>query len=151
MQISEQRLLEKTLKTGACWLWQGAKDAAGYGYISRDGARRPGSKGASGERVHRVSYRLFKGEIATGLEIDHLCKVRNCLNPDHLEAVDRRTNILRSDSPGGVNARKTHCAKGHAYSPENTRIEYGKRRCLICIKAWKRDLRERQKLKAGSP
>jgi len=73
------------------------------------------------------------------LEIDHLCRVRCCVNPDHLEAVTHRENILRGNTFAAVNAAKTHCPKGHEYTPENTRIHTGGRRqCIACSRAYDR-------------
>lgn len=86
--------------------------------------------------AHRLSYELHKGEIPEGLEIDHLCRNRWCVNPDHLEAVTRRENIMRGDGPkklGELNSKKTHCKHGHPFDKENTRYRpTGGRSCRIC-------------------
>ena len=128
-----------------CWLWLGAVSRLGYGsiwseaYPSKNGRHVP---------AHRVSYELHKGPIPEGLTIDHLCRVRGCVNPDHLEAVTLRENILRGENPAALNARKTHCAQGHEFSADNTR--HGKfereRVCRQCarirIRLWMRRARQ---------
>lgn len=106
-----------------CWLWTGALNADGYGWFRIDGS----SRGA-----HRVGYELTHGELAPGVVLDHLCRVRNCVNPDHLEPVTDRINILRGESPQAINARKTHCPEGHAYDETNTYILRGHRYCRAC-------------------
>ena len=107
-----------------CWLWDGP-GYLGYGFL-------PPSHGWA----HRVSYELHKGGIPSDLQIDHLCRVRSCVNPDHLEAVPQKTNLLRGISFVAINAAKTHCAQGHEFTPENTRFhvarDHVQRRCRIC-------------------
>lgn len=111
-----------------CWLWLGNCSYQGYGSFSSGGKNRP---------AHRWSYERFVGLIPAGLVIDHLCRVRCCVNPDHLEPVSNRENILRGYGAPALNATKTHCIHGHEFTPENTRIDirngavYG-RGCLTC-------------------
>lgn len=120
----------KVDRTGECWLWTGRGDAGGYGRVHYDG--RDGY-------AHRLAYELLVGAIPDGLVIDHLCRVRNCVNPAHLEVVTQRENILRSDGAGAVNARKTHCKRGHEFTPENTiRIAQG-RNCRTCLRMLQRE------------
>ena len=115
-----------------CWLWQGCTTTRGYGLIAICG---------KSKLAHRLAYELFKGPIPEGLELDHLCRVRNCCNPDHLEAVTHEENVRRGDS--GCNHRnKTHCPSGHEYTPENIyRLPSRprERRCRTCraLKSWK--------------
>ncbi len=94
---------------GPCWLWMGAPSRGGYAQS------RLGSPDGSKRMVHRAVYESLVGPFAEP-ELDHLCRVRNCVNPSHLEPVDHDTNMAR-----GAHAMKTHCPKGHEYTPENTR------------------------------
>ena len=113
-----------------CWLWTGYVTAQGYGACYAGGYRnRP---------AHRVAYELFKEVIPDGLDLDHLCRVRHCVNPSHLEAVDRRTNLLRGITIPAARARQTHCVNGHEFTPENTMIRRGCRECRACTLAAKR-------------
>jgi hypothetical protein len=83
--------------------------------------------------AHRVLYRLVNGPIPIGAEIDHLCRNRSCVNPDHLEAVSHRENLMRSPiAPAAINARKTHCKYGHEFTQTNTYVSSGRRRCRLC-------------------
>lgn len=124
-------------KSGGCWLWTGPIRKNGYAQF------KIGKKQVS---THRFSYEHFKGAIPEGLELDHLCRVRHCANPDHLEAVDRRTNLGRSSLPMLWAARraKTHCPAGHPYDASNTYVykATGHRDCKTCrracFKAWYR-------------
>lgn len=114
-----------------CWLWSGAGSNLRNGYGSFWNGKRVIS-------AHRYSYEHFKGPIPEGLTIDHLCRVKFCVNPAHLEAVTNKVNQLRSDSPFAENSRKTHCKHGHELTGENTTVrrgEYGtERQCKICQK-----------------
>lgn len=110
-------------KTG-CWLWHGHMAPDGYGRVRL---------GPSKVHAHRAVYMEYKGHIPDGLQIDHLCCVRNCVNPEHLEAVTSRVNGLRSASFAAKNARKTHCKNGHPLSGENLALaKDGSRHCRIC-------------------
>lgn len=103
-----------------CWLWNVAQSSAGYGRFSYKGKM---------FSAHRVSYELHKGPIPDGLQIDHLCRVKRCINPEHLEAVTPKENTNRGDG----NFKKTHCPQGHAYTDENThKDKNGKRYCKAC-------------------
>lgn len=109
-----------------CWLWKGATTRKGYGVITTR---------LKQEYVHRLSYRLHNGPIPEGRQIDHLCRVRNCVNPRHLEAVTSKTNVLRGNAPSAINARKRTCIRGHSLSGPDSRVELdGSRRCLICAR-----------------
>lgn len=116
-----------------CWIFTGHKDKKGYGRI---GVQQSPGKWKN-RRAHRVSYELLVGPIPAGLQLDHLCRVPSCVNPDHLEPVTNRENGLRGFSPCGNNARKTHCPLGHAFTPDNTRTKVTKcgtigRECKVC-------------------
>jgi hypothetical protein len=99
------------VEADGCWSWLGAKNGHGYGVVRVDG--RP-MRGA-----HRVVYEAMRGEIGDGLHLDHLCRVRHCVNPDHLEPVAQRENTLRGEGPSAANARKTACLRGHPLVGDN--------------------------------
>lgn len=130
MTPTQERLLSQvTVTAEGCWLWTGHRTASGYGLIRLDGQR---------ERVHRVSYEAFVGPIPEGLVTDHLCRTPLCINPSHLEPVTNQENLRRGLS-SNQNRAKTHCPRGHAYTPENTyRWRSGFRECVICHRAKKR-------------
>ena len=107
-----------------CWLWLGYIAPTGYGRISI---------GGKGFQAHRIIYEAVKGPIPHGLCIDHLCRNRGCVNPDHLEAVTHQVNLVRGFGPTGTNARKQVCVNGHPFTPENTGVTYrNNRRCKQC-------------------
>ena len=114
-----------------CWLWIGNTQNEHYGMFWC------GSKRAGTHRkllAHRVSYEHYKGPIPSALEIDHLCRTRQCVNPDHLEAVTHSENVRR----GGAAERWrniTHCPQGHEYSGRNLGGRPGKRTCRACQSA----------------
>jgi hypothetical protein len=114
------------LADGGCWLWTDEPAANGYGYL--------GVGGRAGRKIqaHRLAYELYIGPIPPGLDIDHLCRNRRCVNPWHLEAVDRRTNLLRGDTVTARHAAATRCPQGHPYDDRNTRVYRGKRQCRTC-------------------
>ena len=112
---------------GGCWLWTGQRDRKGYGRYS-------------GRSVHRLVYELLVGSIPDGLQIDHLCRVRNCVNPTHLEPVTLRENLARSRNPSAISILFDTCIRGHEFTPENTYFRPSRPRVRIC----KRCQRERQ-------
>lgn len=125
---------EKYLKSDECWQWTGAKQSSGYGnYRSK--------------LAHRVSYEKYRGPIPDGMTIDHLCRNRLCVNPDHLEPVTQYTNSMRGYNPCAINLRKTFCARGHEFTQENIRLikrtDGTRRRCKICARDDKRNCRHR--------
>lgn len=134
-------------KTESCWLWTGKKQTDGYGQYTptMDGIRRFWS-------AHRVAYELMVGPIPNGLQVDHLCRVRLCVNPDHLEAVTQTENVLRGVSFAAVNADKTHCSRGHEFTPENTyRRPSGNRDCRACLRLrWRKSNQNRAARKAAA-
>lgn len=109
-----------------CWLWTAALTVKGYSTFN--------VPELSTTLGHRVSYRMFKGEIPNAFEIDHLCRMKCCVNPDHLEAVTVKENIRRNpNSIGLIRLRQTHCHKGHEFSTANVTItKKGARRCKEC-------------------
>jgi hypothetical protein len=98
-------------KSGGCWLWTSAILSNGYGRVTI---------GRIGLLAHRVAYEFEMGPIPDGLTIDHLCRVRHCVNPAHLEAVTNGENIRRGFSPLALRARQTHCLRGHPFDEQNT-------------------------------
>lgn len=99
-----------------CWLWTKSKSRDGYGWASLDNKT---------HQAHRLVYRLTKGDPPEGAHLDHLCRVRHCVNPNHLEPVTPRENLERSTlTPAGM---KT-CVKGHSLE-----VLRGQRRCLTCL------------------
>lgn len=127
-QLSE-RFAAKVEKTDGCWLWRGTIDNYGYGRLVSRSTGRAIVMGA-----HRVSYVLHVGPISDGLQIDHLCRVRDCVNPAHLQAVSIAENIARGET--GIHQRAvTHCPKGHPYEGDNLSISQGGRVCIACRRA----------------
>jgi hypothetical protein len=118
----DERIWKFVDKTATCWLWIGTK-SHGYGTIRDRGMT---------IKAHRAMYELLVGPIPIGLTIDHLCRVTNCVNPDHLEPVTQRINNLRGTGVSARNAAKTHCPQGHRYDEINTRIYRGMRYCRAC-------------------
>jgi hypothetical protein len=103
-----------------CWLWIGSGNQYGYGRFLISGQN---------TLAHRFSYETFKGPLLDGLELDHLCRMRCCVNPDHLEQVTHEENVRR----GGRMLNKA-CPSGHPFSTENTWInpKTGWRQCRQC-------------------
>lgn len=110
-----------------CYIWLEGLTNGGYGELRFLGLT---------EGAHRVAYRLAGGEIPAGHDLDHLCKVRSCINPAHLEPVTRQVNIQRSDAGAKVaadNLAKTHCPHGHPYAGDNLYVRPdGCRTCREC-------------------
>lgn len=111
-----------------CWVWTGALDDSKYGkFRLPDGS-------VSG--VHIISWELANDrKVPTGWHVDHLCRVRQCLNPEHLEPVPASENTDRGTSFSAKNSRKTQCPRGHEYTDENIRWHNNRRECITCIRA----------------
>lgn len=103
----EMLILGSVVSESGCWLWQGYVGPLGYGYFN-------------GELAHRLAYEVFVGGIVPPLQIDHLCRTRNCVRPSHLETVTIRENVLRGEGPTARQARQTHCKRGHPFDETNT-------------------------------
>lgn len=117
---------------GGCWLWTAAVNPKGYGQFYWEGCMR---------LAHTVSYKAVY-PVVDGYTIDHLCRVRRCCNPAHLEAVPHVVNVRR----GQGSASRTHCPKGHPYTGENLHVQSnGARRCLTCRRAHSRAYQRRKR------
>ena len=109
-----------------CWFWLGYHDKNGYGRVGHRGKNL---------WTHRVAYELWVGPIPEGLHLDHLCRNTRCVNPGHLEPVTHAENLRRGYGVSARNARKTHCAHGHAYDEANTgTTKAGGRYCKACAR-----------------
>jgi len=111
-----------------CWNWKSPINTKGYGkaYYKK--------KNCS---AHREVYKYIVGEIPEGLVIDHLCRNRKCVNPKHLEPVTNKENQMRGEGISAINARKTHCIRGHEFTEENTIIfAKTRRRCRKCARVF---------------
>lgn len=139
-----ERFWSKVQQSGDCWVWT-SEQSRGYGRIR-----------ISGRNVlaHRWSYEAMIGPIPDGLQIDHLCRNRLCVNPYHLEPVTAKVNIQRREEARVAAGIPTHCARGHEFTPSNTIVKSGnngKRACRRCQRDWQRAYHRRQAAaKAGS-
>lgn len=126
------RHIRRNIESGdnGCWLWTRSRSRDGYGWASLNDKT---------WQAHRLVYVLLRGNPPTGLVLDHLCRVRHCVNPDHLEPVTPRENLVRGETPAGA----THCAKGHPLSPW-----YKQRRCIRCNAEYEASRREAKRLYA---
>lgn len=124
-----------------CWLWDGPLNGYGYGRFSFE---------KKDYMAHRLSYELHRTQIPEGMQIDHLCRVRCCVNPDHLEIVSPGENTVRGWQAANYErpeARRSHCPKGHPYSGDNLYVSpKGFKECRTCKRETNR--RSRQRLKS---
>ena len=115
-----------------CWNWIGGINSEDYPQFLFEGRTQP---------AHRVAYKLIVGQIPKGLVIDHLCRNTHCVNPQHLEAVTSGENVLRGIGPTAMQARQTHCKRGHSLENAYTPKGRSSRNCRICqaarCAAWK--------------
>jgi hypothetical protein len=126
--MSLDRFWERVDATGPCWLWTGAISSSGYGNLWVDGKNK---------LAHRVAWELLVGPAPD--ELDHLCRVTRCVNPDHLEPVEHIENMRRGTVWGRSNPT---CRNGHPYDEANTHISpTGRRRCRTCAREWMRKVR----------
>jgi hypothetical protein len=127
---------------GPCWVISKKPTQNGYQNVSIGNGKRA--------LAHRVMFERIKGPIQKGLEIDHLCRNTACMNPNHLEAVTHRENMLRSPIAGcTINKFKTHCPKGHSYSDNLYINSKGRRECSICRRFSTREFHRRKVKKSG--
>lgn len=126
-----------------CWNWIGGRITM-YGYGVK---RLTTGVGGPTAMAHRWVYERFVGPIPGGLQLDHLCENKRCVNPDHLEPVTAWANTMRSpQSPAAQNAAKTHCKYGHPFDNENTSwAKDGERRCRTCARLRARRIRAERK------
>lgn len=119
----EEWLAEIDQDAVGCWLWPGPVDSDGYGRCGGDSLM-----------AHRVVYKHLVGPVDDALHLDHLCRVHQCVRPDHLEPVPPATNILRGVGTYAINKRKIKCKRGHSLvDPVNVRItKAGHRSCVQC-------------------
>lgn len=143
-----RRLLAKVDTTGVCWEWTADLTNDGYG--------RWWYKDNVVLRAHRAAWALLVGPLPTGLQPDHRCKNRACINPDHIEWTTGEVNNLRSTSPSSRHARATHCPADHPYDETNTiwRVQRGRprRECRKCVREQSRirGARSRARAKNGA-
>lgn len=145
MLTLEDRFWPKVDKRGPdeCWLWTASTTTSGYGYISR------GRRGEGKVHAHRVAYELLVGPIPEGLELDHLCRTRACVNPQHLEPVTHRENMRR----GQLTPRRDVCGRGHPMTTGDPNVGFfpnGKRFCRTCKREMHRLAARRRRAEGGS-
>lgn len=114
-----EKIAEPSDNHNDCWEWNGSKTGNGYGQIWLN---------RKNTAAHRLSHELFIGPIPEGHAVDHLCRNRLCVRPDHLQALSHRENWSQ------WNLGKTHCRHGHPYNEENTYRHRGERQCRICLR-----------------
>jgi hypothetical protein len=126
-----ERFWAKVDASGPCWLWTASLIPFGYGQF--------GAESGVNVRAHRFAYELLVGPIPEGMQLDHLCRVRHCVNPDHLEPVTHKEHMRRS-----VRARRNHCKYGHPFDQRNTSVRTdGARACKTCMRDQWRARKER--------
>ncbi len=119
-----------------CWPWTAGKCGSGYGSFHLDGRQ---------HLAHRVAIRLAGLGVEQDEVVDHVCRNRACVNPAHLRAVDRVTNVHEnSQAPAHLNSLKTHCAHGHPYSGRNLVLRKGARGCRVCMTEYQRRKRAKK-------
>lgn len=131
-----EKFLERVKKgTNGCWNWLGFINSGGYGKFFL---------GKKNYQAHRYSYARYIGNIPKGMVIDHLCRKRSCVNPEHLEVVTLKENALRGIGPSAINSRKTKCIQGHPLKGDNLFIRKSKdntiyRICRECRRRYNRE------------
>ena len=127
-----------------CWTWTRGVDKDGYAIFQyKNGPK----------KAHRMSYMNTIGPIPDGYCMDHLCRTRNCVRPDHLEPVTNADNVYRGVSCQAINKRKSHCKNGHLFSQDNLdtyQLSINKRQCKICYLAYKSIWQKKRLLKKQS-
>ena len=125
LPVRVQGKIVQTPESG-CWLWIGAVNHKDYGCLHVNGRTMV---------AHRFIYTSLIGPIPNGLQLDHLCRVRSCVNPHHLEPVTCRENVMRGQGVAVIHSQKTHCFRGHLLSGDNLVLIRGQyRNCKVCLR-----------------
>lgn len=122
-QVLERFWNKVEIQPNGCWDWVGAITNRGYGLFNDE---------IKLKLVHRLSYEINKGKIPAGLQIDHLCRNRKCVNPEHLEVVTQKENMMRGFGLASMYSKRSHCKRGHPLVKENLGKWRNSRDCLIC-------------------
>ena len=129
LKVTKTEICTTGLCPTGCWLWKAGLNRKGYGVFCIGGRH---------ANAHCWSYERLVGPVPDGLELDHLCRIRNCVNPDHLEPVTTKVNIMRGEGLAAKHAAATACPQGHAYDDANTFLYEGRRYCRECLRQRKR-------------
>ena len=135
----DKHVLSRVAHLGPCWLWLGPLTRNGYAPVRVAWSIR--------RKGHALVFEAMKGPLPSGLELDHLCRRTNCVNPDHLEPVTHEENVRRGESICAKQSRQTHCVRGHALTEDNlvlAKLRRGIRECATCKKA-RDDARDRRR------
>lgn len=138
----EERFWANVQKSGGCWLWIGTRNRKGYGWMQWYGRA---------HLAHRISYTLAHGGYPADHDIHHICETPACVNPAHLMKLSHNDHALEysPNNPAYQNKRKTHCKRGHEFTPENTYISAAPSRrnpvrvCRTCVNLISRDAKRR--------
>lgn len=119
-----------------CWLWAASTTPRGYGEFGQGGKIR---------RAHKWLYEQTRGHVPVGLVLDHKCRTPSCVNPEHLEPVTQRVNILRGTAPAALQAQQSHCIHGHELAGDNLYTKpNGARQCKACRRETDRRRRSKE-------
>ena len=138
MSVREVILYHAREDSNGCWKWQSTIATTGYAVTCFNGKAR---------LVHRLSYKEFRGPINSKLQIDHICRVRDCVSPFHLRLITLKENVLCGVGITAVNKTKTFCCNGHEFTKENTyrKPNTNHRNCRKCLRATRLRYDARQK------
>ena len=137
--IATKRFWSKVKKSDHCWIWIAGRGSGGYGRFYTNGQTVP---------AHRWAYESLRGTVPNGLILDHLCRNRQCVNPEHMEPVTNKQNVLRGAGITAQEAERTHCPAGHVYDLLNTHFYQGRRYCKRCRNEWNRQYSQRPEVKS---
>lgn len=133
-QPAIERFLEKiNISSSGCWEWTGCITGRGYGQLKINGKM---------ILIHRYIYEYYYGQICPDLVIHHECENKKCCNINHLKQISNKENILAGTAQSAINARKTHCKRGHEFTTRNTYLHTQGRSCRICRRENKRKYRQ---------